>query len=238
HPAVTLAQLELCPPGSDPGRRAEALLAASSALGEESQATIAALGAYNQLAAEGLEAAHAGFHAVVEAYPEEVIGWEGLRATALVRGDRGTLTEASAALGDAVSDLKLGAELWEEAASILLDELNDPVRGEFALARAVERDVGRFSAFDRLFRMVRAKKDGKRLLELIARRLTVATQHDELVKLYWERARVLREAGDREGALAALTFVRDKEPDHVGALALAGEICITLGRFAEAAENL
>jgi hypothetical protein len=66
----------------------------------------------------------------------------------------------------------------------------------------------------------------------------VADDPEEIVKLFWERARVLRSAGDREGALTALENVRLLEPDHVGALALSGEIYITLGRFAEAAENL
>ncbi len=66
----------------------------------------------------------------------------------------------------------------------------------------------------------------------------MAEEPDEIAKLFWERARVLRAAGDREGALAALENVRLLEPDHVGALALSGEIYITLGRFAEAAENL
>lgn len=238
HPAVALARLELAPPSTDPTERAEALLGAAPALGEESGPVVTALAAYNYLAAGELEAAHKTFRSVVEAYPDEIVGWEGLRSTSLALGDRGTLAEASAALGDAVSDPGFGAELWEEAAGILLDQLGDAARGEFALSRAVARDVRRFSSFDRLFRIVRARKDGKRLLELIQARLTVATDREEILKLQWERARTLREAGDREGALAALSLVREKEPDHVGALALTGEICITLGRFADAAENL
>ena len=84
------------------------------------------------------------------------------------------LAEACAALGDAVHDEARGAELWEEAAGILLDELGDKQRGEFALARAVERDVRRSAPFDRLFRIVRERKDGPRLLDLISRRLDVA----------------------------------------------------------------
>ena len=168
----------------------------------------------------------------------DLIGWEGLRSAAEAAGDRGTLAEACAALGDAVSDATLGSEFWEQAALVLLDEFRDAARGEFALSRAVDRDVRRFSAFDRLFRMVRERKDGPRLLELVARRLDVAEDPTEIAKLFWERARVLRGAGDREGALSALENVRLLEPDHVGALALSGEIYITLGRFAEAAENL
>ena len=49
---------------------------------------------------------------------------------------------------------------------------------------------------------------------------------------------MLREAGDREGALTALENVTLLEPDHVGALALAGEIYLTSGKLPEAAEKL
>jgi tetratricopeptide (TPR) repeat protein len=238
QPANALANLELSGPGMDPGQRARALLEARPSLGEECLPLATAMAGFNQLAAGDVDGAVTSFRSVVEAHPNEVIGWEGLRATALAQGDRATLAEASAALGDAVGDAALGARLWEEAATILLDELGDTLRGEFALSRATERDIGRFSAFDRLFRLVRARKDHRMLLDLIARREKVASDPQEIVRLDWERARALREAGDREGALAALNKVRQNEPDHVGALALTGEICITLQRFEEAADNL
>ncbi|MCA9597218.1 MAG: hypothetical protein KC776_28085 [Myxococcales bacterium] len=233
-----LTNLELAPPGADPRRRAHALAAAQSSLGEESSSLVRALYGYNCLASGDIEAATSAFRAVVEAYPDELIGWEGLRAAAEEAKDRATVAEASAALGDAISDDHLGAELWEHAALILIDELDDVQRGEFALSRAVERDVGRFVAFDKLFRIVRARKDGKRLLELIAKRLDVAEDPEEIAKLFWERARVLRGAGDRDGALAALENVTMLEPDHVGALALSGEIYLTSGKLGAAAEKL
>ncbi|HEY3255711.1 MAG TPA: tetratricopeptide repeat protein, partial [Polyangiaceae bacterium] len=237
-PAAKLANLELAAPGSDPRRRAHALLDVGLHLGEESVGVLTALAGYNQLAYGDASGALESFQKVVEAHPEELLGWEGLRTAAEAVGDRGTLAEACAALGDAVSDASEGSEFWENAALILLDEFKDATRGEFALSRAVERDVRRFTAFDRLFRMVRERKDGPRLLELVARRLEVAEDPEEIAKLFWERARVLRAAGDREGALSALENVRLLEPEHVGALALSGEVYITLGRFAEAAENL
>jgi tetratricopeptide repeat protein len=237
-PAAKLANLELAAPGSDPRRRAHALLDVGLNLGEESVGVVTALAGYNQLAFGDASGALESFQKVVEAHPDELLGWEGLRTAAEAVGERGTLAEACAALGDAVSDASEGSEFWENAALILLDEFKDQARGEFALSRAVERDVRRFSAFDRLFRMVRERKDGPRLLELVARRLEVAEDPTEIAKLFWERARVLRAAGDREGALSALENVRLLEPEHVGALALSGEVYITLGRFAEAAENL
>jgi tetratricopeptide (TPR) repeat protein len=238
HVGAALVNVELAPPGADPRRRSAALTQAADALGEESLTVTRALAGYNQLAAGEPEAALATFRGVVEAAPGELIGWEGLRTAAEILGRRDVLAEASAALGDAVDDPATGAELWETAATILFDELGDKERGEFALGRAVERDVRRFAPFDRLFRLVRERKDNARLLDLIARRLDVADDPQEIVKLFWERARVLRGSGDREGALAALENVRLLEPEHVGALALSGEIYLTLQRFAEAAEQL
>src|SRR5690606_6684463 len=128
--------------------------------------------------------------------------------------------------------------LWEEAATILLDELEDPMRGEFALARAAERDVRRTETFWRAFRMIRARKDHARLIALVDRRLEVVDDAHELVKLLWERARALRELGDREAALRILEQVQALDADHVGALALAGEIHLSLGRYEDAAESL
>jgi cellulose synthase operon protein C len=236
--AVRLANLELATPGCDPRRRAAALLDVDELLGADSAPLAVALAGMNQLAYGDITGALASFRRVVDAQPEDLASWEGLRAAAEAAGDRATLAEACAALGDAVSDGPTGGRLWAQAASILLDELDDASRGEFALARAVERDIKQAEAFDRLFRLERQRKNDDRLLDLITRRLAVAEDPDEIAKLFWERARVLRGKGDREGALTALENVRLLEPDHVGALALSGEISITEGRFDEAAEHL
>jgi hypothetical protein len=238
EPAIRLANLELAAPGCDPRRRSAALLEIGELLGPESAPLATALAGMNQLAYGDVTLALDSFRRVVEAHPEDIAGWEGLRAAAEAAGDQSTLAEACAALGDAVSDGAAGGRFWAQAASILLDGLKDPSRGEFALSRAVERDIRQGQAFDRLFRIVRQRKDDERLLDLIARRLAVAEDPDEIAKLFWERARVLRGKGDREGALTALENVRMLEPEHVGALALSGEIFITVGRFEEAATHL
>jgi tetratricopeptide (TPR) repeat protein len=237
-PVAKLMNLELAGPGCDPRRRATALLGLDDSLGEESRELARLLAGYNQLAAGDLAGAESVFRSYTERQPEDLLGWEGLRAVGEQRGNRGLVAEACAALGDLVADAAYGAELWETAALILIDELSDPDRGRFALGRAVERDIRRFVAFDRLFRVVRADKDGPRLLELIAARLEVAEDPTEIAKLFWERARVLRQENRIDEALAALENVTLLEPDHVGALALSGEIYIKRGRFGEAAENL
>ncbi len=237
-PAARLTNLELAPPAGDPRRRAAAFGELGDALGDESAALGQSIAGYNHLAAGELDAAESAFRRVVEAFPSEAFGWEGLRAWATRVGDRAVVAEAAAALGDVVHDPMRGAELWEEAGTILLDELKDESRAEVAFARAVERDVGRNVAFDRLFRAVRARKDGPRLLDLIAARLEVADDPEELSKLFWERARVLRSQNRVDDALAALENVTMIEPDHVGALALSGEVYIRRGKYPEAAENL
>ena len=76
------------------------------------------------------------------------------------------------------------------------------------------------------------------MLELVGRRLSVCDEPTEIAKLFWEQARVLREKGDQEGALKALENVTMLEPDHVGALALTGEIAIRRGKFEDAADAL
>ncbi len=237
-PATLLSNLELAPPSCDPRRRAAVLIDAAAALDAGSSGATLALAGWNLLAAGDAARAIRAFRSYVTIHDADIVGWEGLRAAAELAVDKPLLAEASAALGDLVSDPGQGAELWERAATLLLDELNDPMRGEAALGRSIERDIGRHSAFDRLFRIVRARRDGPRLIDLVSARLAVAEDPAEIAKLYWERARALREAGDSDGALEALENVAMLEPDHVGALALTGEIYITTKRFAEAAESL
>jgi hypothetical protein len=237
-PAVRLANLELALPTSEPVRRAQALQGLGDLLGADDEALGATLLGYNRLALGDVAGSIVSFRRAVEAFPSDPAGWEGLRSAAKQNGDKGLLAEATAGLAETLEDRVVAAELWEQAGLLLLDELNDSDRGERALYRAVRCDVHRTAAFDRLFRIVRARNDRDLLLELIAPRIEVSDDPDEIVKLYWERARVLRESGDRDGALAALESVAVLEPEHLGALALAGEIHITHGDFAKAAVNL
>ncbi len=85
---------------------------------------------------------------------------------------------------------------------------------------------------------MRERKENDTLLDLISRRLEVTDEPPEIQKLFWEQARVLREKGDQDGALVALEHVTMLDPDHVGALALLGEINIRRGKFEEAAAAL
>lgn len=233
--AVRLANLELSPPGFDLARRARALSLADTALGAEGDAI--ALSGWSLLAGGAAKAALDTFRRVVEARADDLASWAGAHAAARVLGDKGAQVEAASALGGRCADAGRGAKFWEEAGLLLLD-LGRGDEAEVALDASFDRDPSREVAFDRLFRRVRERKDSDKLLALVSKRLDFSDDPAEIVKLYWERSRVLREKGDIDGAMVALENVTMVEPDHVGALALSGEIYIRRGQFAEAAEAL
>lgn len=236
-PAVRLANLELAPPGSDPRRRASALVEIDATLGDDAQIDALGLAAWSALAAGDSSAAAAAWEKVVAVRAEDVSAWEGLRTCGETSGDRELRARAAAELGARCSDAKRGSAFWEEAALLWLD-LGQGDRAEIALDASFDRDPTRPVAFDKLFRRVRERKDGDKLLALVARRLDVSDEPVEIAKLFWEQARVLREKGDQDGALKALEHVTMLEPDHIGALALTGEIALKRGMFDEAATAL
>jgi hypothetical protein len=234
---VRLANLELAPAGCDPRRRAAALQDVDGVLGDDAAIDAVALSGWSLLASSELEGARAAFERAIAARPADLASWEGLRAVAERTGDRPLRVRASCELGARCHDDRRGAAFWEEAALLSL-ELGDDARAEIALEASFARDATRGVAFDKLFRRVRERKDNDRLLALVARRLDVTDDPAEIQKLFWEQARVLREGGDQDGALKALEHVTMLDPDHVGALALLGEINIRRGNFDEAATAL
>jgi tetratricopeptide (TPR) repeat protein len=233
-----LANLELAAPGSDPHRRSAALRGLGDALGTEAELDALSLSGWSHLAAGEAKAAHEAFRAVVDRRPRDLASWEGARSAAEALGDSVGTALAAAQLGALSADDARGAELWEQAGLVLLEKTEAHDDAEIAFDRAFGRDPRRSVAFDKLFRRLRARNEDDRLLDVIERRLDVAEDEQEIGKLYWERARVLRKKGDRDGALQALENVTLLEPDHVGALALSGEIQISRGDFAQAASTL
>jgi tetratricopeptide (TPR) repeat protein len=242
--AARLANLELSPPGCDPRRRAAALSELDGALGEEGELDGLALAAWSSLAAGDATAALEIFRTVTASRADDLQAWEGMRAAAEALGDREAYAVACEQLGARSSSPARGAAFWEQAALSWTKLANTTgpspfdQRIEAALDASFTRDPTRVAAFDRLFRRVRDRKDSDKLLDLVARRLDVTDDPQEIAKLYWEMARVLREKGDPEGALEALEHVTMFDENHVGALALTGEIFIRRGMFAEAAEKL
>lgn len=236
--AARLANLETALPGSDPRRRAAAIEESGELLGSGAAAPLSACLALNRLAAGEHEEARGVLMELVETHPRFIPGWLGLRLLAELTGDDALLAQACAALGDVLSDPVEAAAEWERAATLLFDRLADGARGLAALKKSVELDITRDQAFFRLFRLVRDSQDAESLLGLIAVRLPHAKSSEERLMLHWERARTMRGLGDREGALSALEAVSAIDPNHVGALALSGEINIGLGRYDDAARYL
>ena len=233
-----LLNLESSRPGCDPRRRSRSLEDVQPLLDDSDKRVSAILVAYNSLAAGFTEQALDQFKNVVAKDARSVSAWEGLRLAAELCDDFVWVVNASEALGKCMGDAKAAAELYEHAAGICFNTLHDAARGERLLTLAVASDISRYSAFDRLFRRVRDRNDWPRLLELIDLRLNISDDVDELVKLHWERARVLRSLGDREAALQALENVTLLEPEHIGALALAAEMAISDHQLPEAAKYL
>jgi tetratricopeptide (TPR) repeat protein len=235
--AVRLVNLELSSPGCDPRRRMAALSELGSVLGDDAAADATGLGGWSALAMGQVEVARSAFEKAVASRPGDLASWEGLRTCGERSGDKALQAQAAAELAGRCQDAERGAAFWEEAALLWL-ELGDGAGADRALEASFGRDRKRPVAFDKLFRRVRDRKDNDRLLDLIVRRLEVADDPREIEKLYWEQARALREKGDQEGALSALEHVTLLDPDHVGALALLGEINIRRSQFEPAAEAL
>ncbi len=233
-----LMNLELALPGCDPRRRSAALHGLGASLGDDAQLDAIALAGWSDLAASNFEAARTSFHTVIEHRPEDVAAWEGVRSASEALGDHVQAALATAQLGSHCNDDKRAAEFWEAAGVILLEHTDATDDAEIAFSRAFDRDPRRAIAFDKFFRAVRSRNEDDRLLAIIERRLNVSEDDQEIGKLYWERARVLRKKGDLDGALAALEDVTMLEPDHVGALALLGEVHMKKGDFASAAPFL
>ncbi len=238
HVSARLMNLELAPAGCDPRRRAWVLQGLGDALGEEARLDAMMLAGWSLLVAGDAQAALNVFGAVATSRPGDLVAWEGVRSAAEAVDDVRTLALACEKLGELCRNEARAAEFHETAALLWIDRVGDEDRGERNLRAAFDKDLRRFVAFDKLFRRVRARDDADGLLALIARRLEVAEDPAEIAKLFWEQARVLRQKGEFDGAMAALETVTMLEPDHVGALALAGEVYIRRGDFAQAVDHL
>lgn len=237
-PAARLMNLEIAGAGCDPRRRAAALQAIGDTLGDDAQLDALHLAGWSELCAGDFDKALTSFKTVVEHRPDDIVAWEGVRSGAEAVGDHVQTALACAQLGALCSDPSRGAAFWEQAGVILLEKTDAHDDAEIAFDRSFERDPRRAVAFDKLFRRVRSRNEDDRLLAIVNRRLEVADNEQETLKLFWERARVLRRKGDVDAALAALEDVTMLEPDHVGALALSGEIQIAKHAFDKAAPLL
>lgn len=235
--ASRLTNLDLSPPGCDPRRRATALSGLGDTMGASARIDALAAAGWSFLVSGKPAQARDAFSAAVEHYPEDIVALEGLRQAALQTGDAEALAIAAGRLADKRKKPADRAHMYEEAGLALL-ELGDKTGAEEALSEAFSLDPTRSVAFDKLFRLVRDARNAPRLLELVDKRTPLSEDPEELAKLFWEKARVLRERGHTDAAIDALRSVTMLEPDHVGALALTGEVNIRAGRLDEAVDAL
>lgn len=224
-------------PGARAAERAVALEAVLGMFPADAATTQTLLGT-NHLEAGQLDEAELCFRAATQQYPHDVAAWDGLREVALKTDDHQLLAEALAALGDITQQPEAASELWRRASSILLDTLGDEQRGKYALARAVELDPTHTDSYERLVGLVRRKQDSRWLVRLIDLRLMVTDAPQDRVKLYWDKARAQRLLVDLENTLLTLDALTALEPEHVGALALSGEVHLARGDDALACDKL
>ncbi len=242
--ALRWARLELSPLGGEAETRLQALTELAAPTGtddagaeEASRGVLLGLAAFQHLALGHTREAAEEFRRLAGQLPD-LFPWEGLREAALASRDDAGEAEACAELAKRVSSDVEGAALWEQAGVLLQDRLGDAERAEAAFAAALARDYGRDTAFERLFRLVRARGDRERLLELVEGRLGVTDESSRLHELLWEKARLLRELNQPAAASQVLDALLAHEPEHLRALALASELHLAEGRPEHAVELL
>ncbi len=202
------------------------------------RATLRAMAALNLLETGDAPDAVRELRAVTEAVPEGLVGWECLLEAARQADDAATEAHACTELARLVPTDDRAAELWERAGILHQEALNQPELAEAAFGHALSRDFGRNASFERLFRVVRERGDRAHLLELIDGRLGAVDAPELVVELLWEKARLLRNEGDRDGAVRALDDLVRLQDDHLGAWALSAELHLKSDRVDRAAPAL
>ncbi len=233
-----LADLETSPPGCDPRRRSKALAGAAELLGDEQEVLALMLCGYNELVAQRYEDALSTFRAVVSNAPDDVPAWEGLRLAAQHQEQRRTEADACSKLGELSNNPLIAARYFREAATLLLDELHDEPAGNAALGKATELDISHKATFKRWYKVLQARRDDRAIIDLLARRIETSNDVNELLALYWDRARAYRSLGQLDDALTELQNLTILESDHVGAHAMRAEIYIRQEAFDQAATQL
>ena len=223
--------------GDDPDSRAEALGARIAHAGREAGTHVtAALG--RALGASGRsDEALATLRRVVEEDASDLSSWDALRVAAREEQAWEDVVRACDELAkNAEGDHR--AQLLEEAAGVLMDDLGRDDEARKRLSGALEIDPSRPIAFGRLHDLLAEREDTRGLIDLVGKRISLIDDSDELVRLFYEHARLHRSEGDREAALGALDNVLMLEGDHVGALALKVEIHVSLEQWQPAVEAL
>lgn len=175
--------------------------------------------------------------AAVEREPFDVGAWDTLRLAAREAQAFEDVVRAADHLASLVSG-EAKAQLLEESAAVLMDELGDDAGAETRLRAALAVDGSRAIAYARLHDLLAERGDEAELLDLVIARTDATDDPDHLAPLFYEQARLYRTLGQLDDALAALENVLLLDDTHVGALALTVEIHVQRESWAEAVEAL
>lgn len=196
-------------------------------------------------AAAGRALAHAGrfeeatevLEGVVREDPSDLSAWDALRVSARGSGHDRAVVDACDRLAEAAGP-QHRALLLEEAGIVCMDALGDDEGARGRFEAALEADPDRHVAYGRLHDLLAERDQPSVLLALVEGRIERSAGGEELEKLYYEKARLLRSLGRKEEALGAIQQLLQLDPEHVGAIALSVEIHVTGGAYAAAVDAL
>ncbi|MGE0786724.1 MAG: hypothetical protein AB7S26_13715 [Sandaracinaceae bacterium] len=170
--------------------------------------------------------------------PDDLASWEAIRVCARDCDAWEPLVEACDRLAHLLADDELTMLLLEESAAVLMDDLGQDARAERRLRRILAIDARRPIAYGRLHDLLAERGDDRGLLELVNNRIELVDAPEELGKLFYEQARLLRGLGRREEALGALDNLLLLDSDHLGGLALLVELQVQQENWGGAVEAL
>jgi hypothetical protein len=236
--SATLAQVvhALAAPQRDAEARALALSCGLAEASGEERLDQQLLLARAELSRGDALAALSLTNAILEEQPDETCALELKRVASRAAGDFTALVAAAEALAQLVDD-DFALTLLEESALVRSEQLGDSEGAERLLVRVLSRAPTRKLAYGRLHELLRAKPDSTELIALVRARTEHVHDAEELVKLFYELARLHRARGEVDQALDAVDNVLMLD-EHVGALALAAEIHTSREEWDEAVRAL
>lgn len=228
--------LQLSAPARDSEAQAVALNMLSGHAEGEEQLELRLASARAELRRGDAQTALNILQSILAQTPEELSALELKRVAGRAAQDFNAVVEAAEALA-ALLDGDLALTLLEESAMVRMDELDDRAAAERVLRGVLTRAPTRSGAYARLHELLSQKDDGRELIALVRTRTEHVHDADELIKLFYELARLHRARGDLDAALDAVDNVLMLD-EHVGALALSAEIHTSREEWDEAVRAL
>jgi hypothetical protein len=236
--AAGVALDETLSAGDDDEARVEALTARVEHGGKVAEGALRAELGRTLLAAGRTGEALVLLKQVVSQDATDLASWESIRVAARAERRFEDVVRACDELAKALPECDLKAQLLEEAAAAAMDELGDATGAQERLERVLAYDVRRPVAFGRLEDLYSERAESSALADLVGKRIENTEEPEELVKLYYQQARLLRGEKDLEGALRSLENLLMLDETHVGGLALQVECYVALENWQEAVETL